>query len=139
MLARLEKSHPKSQIHIAWGVLVVLGIAMAGVFQGLGPYLPPCIFKSLTGVPCLTCGGTHCVVSLSRFDMMTSFMYNPLIFMGLIGLLLFSLLILMGLLFRYRLVIELALSEKRALRFSIIVLVLLDWAYLILRAKLHAG
>jgi hypothetical protein len=129
----LEKRRPLSPVHIAWGVIVIVAILLVRAFSNFMPLIPPCIFRLVTGFPCLTCGGTHCIIALSNFDIGASFLYNPLIMLTLIGLILFSLLIFAGIIFQRRLAITLSCLEKRGLRISAILLVAANWVYLIFR------
>ena len=39
-----------------------------------------CLFKSVFGVPCPTCGMTRAVMSLARLDFGSAFRYHPLVF-----------------------------------------------------------
>jgi hypothetical protein len=133
MQITLENRPPRSPVHIAWGIIVILAILLVRIFSNLLPLIPPCIFRLVTGIPCLTCGGTRCIVALSNFDIAASFHYNPLIMLTLIGLILFSLIIFAGIIFRRRLAITLSPLEKRGLRISAILLVAANWVYLIIR------
>ena len=38
----------------------------------------PCLFRSLTGIPCPTCGVTRSFAALTRLDFAESFYYHPL-------------------------------------------------------------
>lgn len=40
--------------------------------------IPPSIFKSLTGLPCPTTGGTRSMLALCRGDWLQSLLWNPL-------------------------------------------------------------
>jgi hypothetical protein len=41
---------------------------------------PGCIFHAVTGLPCLTCGGTRCAIALAHGNFLRAFSSNPLIF-----------------------------------------------------------
>jgi hypothetical protein len=118
---------------VVWGLITVMAVAAAWEFRDFLPFMPPCLFRIITGIPCLTCGGTHCVAALSRFDFGASFLYNPLIMITLIILILFSLTIFMGIIFHRRTIISLSPPEKRGLRITIILLAVANWAYLIVK------
>lgn len=58
--------------------LAALGMAAWGFFQ-LGLTTPACLFRKITGMPCLACGGTRCVRSLAGLDITAAFAYSPLV------------------------------------------------------------
>ena len=52
------------------------------------PYIPPCIFRSLTGWRCPSCGMTHAVFALSRLDFITAIRENFMIPLAVLFILL---------------------------------------------------
>ncbi len=48
-------------------------------FFNAGWSLPLCHFKTLTGIPCATCGGTRACLSLLRGNFGAAFVWNPLV------------------------------------------------------------
>lgn len=63
-----------------WLPPLFLGLAgVAWLFFRLGLTTPGCLFRKLTGVPCLGCGGTRCARSLAGFDLAAAFAYSPLV------------------------------------------------------------
>lgn len=46
--------------------------------------IPPCMFKTLTGWNCLSCGATRATFALAHGDLVTAFYYHPLylVFLG---------------------------------------------------------
>lgn len=70
-----------------WIPPVLLGAgAAAWLFFRLGLTTPACLFRKLTGVPCLACGGTRCVRSLAGLDLGAAFSYSPLVAVAALGL-----------------------------------------------------
>jgi hypothetical protein len=132
MVLKIENMGPRSQVHIVWGAIAVIILVSARIFAEFLRLTPPCIFRTLTGIPCLTCGGTHCVAALSQLHPLDSFLYNPLIMVGLIAMIPYSLGYAVAIIFRRRVAIALSKSEKRALRISVILLLVANWAYLII-------
>ncbi|MDR0974131.1 MAG: DUF2752 domain-containing protein [Ruminococcus sp.] len=64
------------QLKSYWGVLVfaLIYIIFASNFLGTG-----CIFSSVSGIPCMGCGGTRAVFALMHGDILASFHYHPLV------------------------------------------------------------
>ena len=57
-----------------------LFLALAGAAWtafALGWNSPGCLFRRLTELPCLACGGTRCVRSLTQGDVLAALAYNP--------------------------------------------------------------
>ncbi|NNE90225.1 MAG: DUF2752 domain-containing protein [Verrucomicrobiales bacterium] len=76
-----------------WEILVPPGITVLGIsglliaarFYDKLPLKPPdCGFRTVTGLPCLGCGGTRSMMALSRGEVVSSFLFNPLIFVGVL-------------------------------------------------------
>jgi hypothetical protein len=124
-----------SSVHVVWGPMALLIIAGAGYFKDLLNLLPSCIFHRITGIPCLTCGGTRSLVALSQFDIVSSFLLNPVFSIFAVGVIVFSLISLYGYLMRKSIVIRLSEGRKKALRVSIIGLLAANWVYLIMAGR----
>jgi hypothetical protein len=135
MKIKIENKAPQSPVHIIWGAMIIFGLFGVRAMRDFLPLMPPCIFRLLTGIPCLTCGGTHCAAALSQLDLAAAFLANPLIMLSLTALLLFSLLYLSGVLLKKRLQITLSPFEKQGIRISAIFLVAINWIYLIIKMK----
>jgi hypothetical protein len=73
-LRPLEIDHEALWLMVGGASLCLLGLALATP----GIQLPRCVFKTLTGLPCPTCGVTRTVIALSRFDVGRAFYLNPL-------------------------------------------------------------
>jgi hypothetical protein len=135
MKLRIENSPPVSSIHVIWGIIAIMAIISARALGDFLTHLPPCLFRVMTGIPCLACGGTHCVMALAHFDVTSALRSNPLIGLALMAIIIFSLMVLIGLVIRRRLLISLSVIEKRGLRIGLILLIAINWAYLILVMK----
>jgi hypothetical protein len=63
-------------------LLLMLGTTGALAVAYLGfDHLPMtiCVFKTLTGLPCFTCGGTRPAARLAQLDLQAAFFMNPLV------------------------------------------------------------
>jgi hypothetical protein len=70
-----------------WGAVslgLLLAVALIPRISGL---VPPCLFRSLTGVPCPTCGATRAALALARLDPVAAWISNPLAATGLVAFL----------------------------------------------------
>ena len=116
-----------------WLIVSVASIA-AGVawFAASLPW-PRCPFLSLTGLPCLTCGATRCLIALLHQDFASALRWNPLASFAILFVLAFDLyaaIVLAGRLPRLR-ITKWSSSEKRITRVIAISLLALNWAYLL--------
>lgn len=57
-------------------VIVLLGLARIKDHWPVHPM--PCSFKTLTGLPCVSCGGTRAFEALARGELKAAFAFNPL-------------------------------------------------------------
>lgn len=93
-----------------------------------------CLFHTVTGYPCPSCGTTRSVVFLLNGSLSSAILTNPFGIPVLIGLILFPLLLLYDVITRKQLLIELYTSTERILRkpfitYLSILLVLLNWIW----------
>jgi len=73
------------------------------------------------------------LISFSNMNLGASFIYNPLIMVSIIGLVLFSLAVLIGWLFEIRLAFAMNERDIVLLRVSIAAAVIANWVLLIVR------
>ena len=136
MMLRLENRAPQSPIHVIWGAFAIIVIAAAGFIKPYMGLLPGCMFHRLFGIPCPTCGGTRSLAALSGFNIESSFYYNPLVMLGIMTLILFSLAVLMGIILKRRVRLSFSDIEKKLIRYSILFAIIANWAFLIFYRKL---
>jgi hypothetical protein len=118
---------------LIWLVVSVAAVVAGSVWLTLGlPWLA-CPFRAATGYPCLTCGATRCAIALSHGNLLLAWSWNPLAFIAFWGVVLFDLYAVVVLLARApRLrVIEWTRGEKNAVRVAVILLIAMNWAYLV--------
>lgn len=110
-----------------------------GTFLGLSVWwtahlpTPQCVFHSLTGRPCVTCGATRAAWQFLHGHFAASFFLNPLAFLAYCGVVIFDLYALFVLTTRAsRLRIEdLSRAERSLARATAILLVASNWLYLL--------
>jgi hypothetical protein len=70
----LEVDHEALWLLVGSASLCLLGVALATP----GIQLPLCGFKTISGLPCPTCGITRTIIALSRGDLARGLFMNPL-------------------------------------------------------------
>jgi hypothetical protein len=118
---------------LIWLAVSVAAVIAGGVWLVLGlPWLG-CPFRSVTGYPCLTCGATRCAIAFSYGNMLIAWSWNPLAFLAICGMALFDVYAALVLLTRGpRLrIVEWTRAEKNAVRIAVVVLIAVNWAYLL--------
>jgi len=63
---------------LLWLVAAASAVALRPLWLALAPHLRPCIFRTLTGLPCPTCGTTRAAVAFLHGDLVSAFVSNPL-------------------------------------------------------------
>jgi len=118
---------------LVWLSVSAAALVFGSIWLRLGLPTPHCPFLEITGYPCLTCGATRCAIALTNFDFVEAWRWNPLAFLALCAIGLFNLyaaIVLVGRLPRLR-TIDWTRPEKNAVRIAVVVLILLNWVYLL--------
>lgn len=118
---------------LVWLSVSVASLGMAAAWFTLGLPWPRCVFHDLTGLPCLTCGMTRCAIQFFHAHFGAAFQWNPLVFISLCLLSIFNVYALAVLILRApRLRIRFdAQIERRATRFFVFAVLILNWVYLL--------
>ena len=117
-----------------WAVLVVLiwsalGWAAIWLSVNANRHVDLCLFKLFTGTPCPTCGTTRGVWRLLHGHVVQAWLCNPLVFsIGLAFLTVGALRVL----FARAVHISLTKNERRIAWFLAVVLLIANWAYVII-------
>lgn len=74
-LAPREIDHEQLWLAIAVSGLALLALTSTHVLE---IQMPLCPFKTLTGLPCPTCGVTRAVMAMTRLDFAAALAFNPL-------------------------------------------------------------
>jgi hypothetical protein len=118
--------------------LALLGVSVGTVVVGtiwlaLGLPWPRCLFRALTGLPCVSCGATRCTIAFLHGNFLTAWQWNPFAFVVFCVLILFDLyavIVVIGRAARVR-VVDWTAREKKVTRIAIICLLALNWIYLL--------
>ena len=122
---------PRWVVGIVAAYLLLVG-AYVLLEHAAGTEGPPlCLFKRTTGYPCPACGTTHMVLAIAEGNLRQAAEYNPLMFC-VAGLGAILLVLRIG--FRRRAVFITSASTRRIWSAVIVVAVLANWLYLLIRA-----
>jgi hypothetical protein len=111
------------------GVLILIALRYTVVAH----LLPGCVFKGLTSFPCPTCGATRAALLLAHGEVFASFSMNPLVSLCFTGaFLVFSYSLLAFFLHLPRPFMELSAREHVVIRVGAVMLVLMNWSYLVI-------
>ena len=119
---------PLGAIFLALGAVAAFAVAVLHLDR-----LPilVCVFRAVTGVPCLTCGATRALAGLAAGDVAGAWTMNPLATLGAFMLVPWGIGDL-ALMTRGRaLSLEMAPPAARALRVLAVLAVGANWAYLV--------
>jgi hypothetical protein len=121
---------------LIWLSVSLAGLAFAAIWFALGLPWPHCIFLTITGHPCMTCGATRSAIDFFHLNFVSAFKWNPLVFTILCGLSIFDTYAFLVLIMRGpRLRLRFAANEKKFVRFVAIALLLSNWIYLLSRPR----
>lgn len=73
------------QLAWLWAAAALSAIALRPFWLLIAPILPACPLRTLTGVPCPTCGSTRAGLSLAQGDPLGALHLNPLATLAGIG------------------------------------------------------
>src|SRR5437660_6245291 len=123
-LAPGETNHELLWLSVSLG-----GLALAATWLALKLPWPICLFHSLTGHPCLTCGATRSAVAFFHAHFFAAFQWNPLAFLFYSALSIFNLYALAVIVTRSPRagIVELTASQRKFSRGAIVGLLALSW------------
>ncbi|UCH96202.1 MAG: DUF2752 domain-containing protein [Candidatus Aminicenantes bacterium] len=93
------------------------------------PHLP-CVFKTITGYPCPTCGSTRIMSGLIELDILSAFRWNPLLFLAGIAFIAWVFYGFYMLFSGRKIRVTLTRKESLFLRLGLVILFILNWIYL---------
>jgi hypothetical protein len=134
-VARRRLESGELDYELIWLSISLGFLVFATVWFALHLPWPHCLFLTITGHPCLTCGATRSAIAFFHFDFWSAWKWNPLVFCFLSGLSIFDAYAFPVLILRaprLRLA-KFTTSEKYFIRVAAIVLLVANWAYLLSR------
>ncbi len=116
-----------------WGVTAVCSLLLRPFWLALAPLVPRCPFRTITGIPCPTCGTTRAAVALLDGQLAQALALNPLSTLAAVGFLAG------GLIAPVWAAVKLPVPEvptplPRWARLGIVALLLVGWAWVIVRS-----
>ena len=66
------------QLALLWLAAAISALALRPLWLAIAPLLRPCVFRSLTGLPCPTCGTTRAAAVFLDGHIITALAANPL-------------------------------------------------------------
>ena len=125
---------------LIWLSVSAVSLVLAIGWFKLGLPWPRCVFHDLTGLPCLTCGATRCVIAFLQGNFSTAWLWNPFAFVILCGVVLFDSYAFLTLVTRApRLRISFRTQQARTFaRFAVIGALAVNWIYLLSHYKAFA-
>jgi len=120
---------------LLWGSVLGASALIGSLWIHAGLPTPLCPLHAVTGLPCPTCGSTRAAIALVHGDLATALAWNPLMTLVMIGAALYVL---------YAAVVVIrniprlrwtppSRSESRGIRIGVILLIAINWGYLIWR------
>ncbi|MDZ7316325.1 MAG: DUF2752 domain-containing protein [candidate division KSB1 bacterium] len=132
-LIRLESA--KIYNRLLLGLVLAIFIAAARLFPNLTDRFPPCPFHHLTGLPCPFCGSARVAVLSVHGRFLQAALLNPAAFAVYLY---FAAVVLLGLFAAFNLKtpdLSLTKREKRLLLRIVLLLIILNWGYLLSIAR----
>lgn len=125
----------QTDYELVWLCVSIVALVFAATWFAAGLPWPHCIFLTITGHPCLTCGATRSAIAFFHLDLARAWKWNPLVFTFLCGLSIFDVYAFAVLATRTpRLrIVEITAVERKSLRALVVVLLLANWIYLLSR------
>jgi Protein of unknown function (DUF2752). len=119
-----------------WLSVTLGGLAFAATWFAIGLPWPHCVFLTITGHPCMTCGATRSAIAFFQLDFAGALKWNPLVFAILCGFSIFDFYAFVVLIMRApRLRIQFAATEKKFIRLAAFALLVSNWLYLLSRPR----
>jgi hypothetical protein len=126
-----KREHDETEFGIIYGGIAVAALTIPWFLPVLS-LSPACAFKGFFNIPCPTCGATRSLVHLAHGEFIRALAMNPIIAVAVFFAVLFFIYSVITLIFDFRRVgFILTEREKNAARVSAVVLLLLQWGWLI--------
>src|SRR6266496_2936175 len=133
-LCRRRLNPGETDHELIWLAVSLGSLALATVWFSLGLPWPRCVFHTITGLPCATCGMTRCAIQFFHGHFLAAWRWNPLVFTAICGLTAFDLYAFATLATRgprLRICFD-TKTAKTFVRIAVISALVLNWIYLLM-------
>lgn len=132
MRMQMEKREPgQIEFGIIYGGIAVLCV-LAVKYLPIAHLAPSCVFRGLSDIPCPTCGATRALISLTKGNFVDAVTMNPLVAMLVLAAVVSCVYSIVSVLFGMRrMIFSLSEREKDGIRIAAVMIVLLNWGYLL--------
>ena len=114
---------------LIYGTIALLALIAVRILP-VRTVLPACPFKSMTGIPCPTCGTTRLLMHLTQGDVALAFFLNPVVALFIIGALVLFLYDVIASFSGSRAAFSLSHRESQWIRSGTVLALLVNWFYL---------
>jgi hypothetical protein len=118
------------QLAMLWIAAVASSLILRPFWIALAPHLRPCTLRTMTGVPCPTCGTTRSALAMLDGDLLTAFLVNPLATLAGSVFVVGGLAAVVWLILRLP-IVSLGLKWNRWWTMAVVGVVAVNWVYLI--------
>ena len=132
-IARRPLAPGETDHELIWLSVSLGGLLLAAVWLALRLPWPVCLFHSITGHPCATCGATRSAIAFFHGQFFTAWKWNPLAFLAYCSVSLFDVyafFVVVRRAPRLRLV-HVSSGQKKLFRFGIVTALAINWMYLL--------
>lgn len=119
------------ELGVIVGILALLGIVLARYAHSYFTLLPPCMFHTITGVPCPSCGATRSATLLAHGEVVRALAMNPFFFFLFIAAVIWGIGSLILFTLKFTMSVRLSYLEARIIRWGVLIMLFANWCYLI--------
>ena len=117
-------------------VIGIIGFCLAQFGEKILTFVPPCLFRLWTGIPCPSCGATRCGLALCNFQFVDAFLENPFFLFLFAALILWGMNTILGVVLGKNIELHLSQREKKIVQRVVVFAIIFNWVYLFFKSVL---